>query len=130
MMGAIGTGNVEAGVVTASLGTSGTLYAFCVEPTVDPEGEVAAFCDSTDRWLPLVCTMNVTVATEQVRKMFNWSHDELERHIARHGCGRVGWSFLPYPLLGNETPNLPRGNRRFPWPEQRHHGVELYGAGW
>jgi xylulokinase len=64
MMGAIGTGNVQPGVVTASLGTSGTIYAFSVEPIVDPEGEVAAFCDSTDHWLPLVCTMNVTVATE------------------------------------------------------------------
>jgi len=27
MMGAIGTGNVQAGVVTVSLGTSGTVYA-------------------------------------------------------------------------------------------------------
>ena len=45
------------------------------EPVIDPQGEVAAFCDSTDRWLPLVCTMNVTVATEQVRKMFGWTHE-------------------------------------------------------
>jgi xylulokinase len=112
MMGAIGTGNVQAGVVTASLGTSGTLYAFCVEPTVDPEGEVAAFCDSTDRWLPLVCTMNVTVATEQVRKMFNWSHDELERHIAETPAGSGGLVFLPY-LTGERTPNLPRGTGVF-----------------
>jgi xylulokinase len=65
MMGAIGTGNVDSGVVTASLGTSGTVYAYSAEPVVDPVGEVAAFCDSTDRWLPLICTMNVTVATEQ-----------------------------------------------------------------
>jgi xylulokinase len=91
MMGAIGTGNVQQGVVTASLGTSGTLYAFCNEPVVDPEGEVAAFCDSTDRWLPLVCTMNVTVATEQVRKMFNWSHDELKSESAKLLPVRVGW---------------------------------------
>jgi hypothetical protein len=37
---------------------------------VDGQGEVAAFCDSTDQWLPLVCTMNVTVVTEQVRDMY------------------------------------------------------------
>jgi sugar (pentulose or hexulose) kinase len=54
MMGAIGTGNVQNGVVTVSLGTSGTVYAFSAEPVIDPQGEVAAFCDSTDRWLPLV----------------------------------------------------------------------------
>jgi xylulokinase len=41
-------------------------------PVVDGQGEVAAFCDSTDQWLPLVCTMNVTVVTEQVREMFRW----------------------------------------------------------
>jgi len=43
MMGAIGTGNVRAGVVTASLGTSGTVYAYSTEPVVDPQGEIAAF---------------------------------------------------------------------------------------
>jgi xylulokinase len=112
MMGAIGTGNVQAGAVTASLGTSGTLYAFSAEPVVDPEGEVAAFCDSTDRWMPLVCTMNVTVATEQVRKMFNWSHEELEKHVAETPAGANGLVFLPY-LTGERTPNLPKGTGIF-----------------
>jgi sugar (pentulose or hexulose) kinase len=32
MMGAIGTGNVRAGIVTASLGTSGTIYAYSESP--------------------------------------------------------------------------------------------------
>ena len=64
MMGAIGTGNTRAGLVTASFGTSGTIYACSEEPVVDAQGEIAAFCDSTNRWLPLLCTMNVTVATE------------------------------------------------------------------
>ena len=53
MMGAIGTGNTREGVVTASFGTSGTIYACSEKPVVDPEGEIAAFCDSTNRWLPL-----------------------------------------------------------------------------
>jgi len=108
MMGAIGTGNVQPGMITVSLGTSGTVYAFSSEPVVDPEGEAAAFCDSTDRWLPLVCTMNVTVATEQVRKMFNWSHEELEKHIAETPAGAGRLFFLPY-LNGERTPNLPLG---------------------
>ena len=55
MMGAIGTGNITPGVITASFGTSGTLYGCGGSPVVDPEGEIAAFCDSTDQWLPLVC---------------------------------------------------------------------------
>ncbi len=108
MMGAIGTGNVEPGVVTVSLGTSGTVYAYSAEPVVDPEGEVAAFCDSTDRWMPLVCTMNVTVATEQARKLFGWSHEEMDRHIAAAPAGAGGLFFLPY-LNGERTPNLPLG---------------------
>ena len=112
MMGAIGTGNVQAGVVTASLGTSGTLYAFSNEPVVDPDGEVAAFCDSTDRWMPLVCTMNVTVATEQVRKMFGWSHADAEKHILDVPAGANGLMFLPY-LNGERTPNLPAGTGVF-----------------
>ena len=61
MMGAIGSGNVAAGIVTVSLGTSGTLYSCCPSPVIDPRGEIAAFCDSTGNWLPLGCTMNVTV---------------------------------------------------------------------
>lgn len=108
MMGAIGTGNLGGGVVTASFGTSGTLYACSESPIVDPVGEVAAFCDSTDRWLPLVCTMNVTVATEQVRSWFGWSLEELERQVASVRPGAGGTAFLPY-LNGERTPNLPDG---------------------
>src|SRR5262249_50553112 len=108
MMGAIGTGNVQPGVVTASLGTSGTIYAFSGEPIVDPEGEVAAFCDSTDHWLPLVCTMNVTVATEQVRKLFGWSIRQLDQEVNKAEPGSGGLVFRPY-LTGERTPNLPEG---------------------
>jgi xylulokinase len=112
MMGAIGTGNVQPGVVTVSLGTSGTIFAHSAEPIVDEEGEVAAFCDSTDRWMPLVCTMNVTVATEQTRKLFGWSHEEMERQILTTPAGAGGLLFLPY-LNGERTPNLPAGTGMF-----------------
>lgn len=112
MMGAIGTGNVQPGVVTVSLGTSGTVYACSSEPVVDPAGEVAAFCDSTDRWMPLVCTMNVTVATEQVRKLFGWDHIRLEAEVASAPVGASGMLFLPY-LNGERTPNLPTGSGVF-----------------
>jgi xylulokinase len=108
MMGAIGTGNVQSGVVTASLGTSGTIYAFSAQPVVDPQGEVAAFCDSTDNWLPLICTMNVTVATEQVRRLFGWELAQLDQSVAGVAPGSDGLIFLPY-LTGERTPNLPNG---------------------
>jgi len=109
MMGAIGTGNVRSGIMTASLGTSGTLYAFSDKPVIDPRGEVAAFCDSTGHWMPLACTMNVTLVTELTRKLFaGWSHDNYDAEAAKIPAGSDGLLLLPY-LAGERTPNLPRG---------------------
>ena len=108
MMGAIGTGNVKSGIITASFGTSGTLYGFSDNPAVDSGGEVAAFCDSTDNWLPLVCTMNVTVVTEQVRELFSLDIESLEELVSSTQPGAGGLCFLPY-LNGERTPNLPNG---------------------
>ncbi len=108
MMGAIGTGNTRRGIVTASLGTSGTIYAYSDVPVIDPQGEIAAFCDSTNAWLPLLCTMNVTVATEFVRHLFNMSYDELTQAIGEAPVGSDGLILLPY-FEGERTPNVPDG---------------------
>ena len=108
MMGAIGTGNTRAGVITASFGTSGTIYACAEKPVVDPRGEIAAFCDSTNRWLPLLCTMNVTVATEMVREDLGWSHEKFAAEAARVPAGSRGLLLLPY-FEGERTPNVPDG---------------------
>jgi xylulokinase len=108
MMAAIGTGNIRPGTVTASLGTSGTIFACASRPVIDPEGEIAAFCDSADHWMPLLCTMNVTVATEAFRKLFAWDHDQMDKEISSAPKGAGGLVFLPY-LQGERTPNLPDG---------------------
>jgi xylulokinase len=108
MMGAIGTGNTRAGVITASFGTSGTIYACAEKPIVDPQGEIAAFCDSTNRWLPLLCTMNVTVATEMVREDFGWTHQKFAAEAAKVPAGSQGLLLLPY-FEGERTPNVPNG---------------------
>ncbi len=112
MMGAIGTGNTRAGVVTASFGTSGTIYACTEKPVVDPAGDIAAFCDSTNRWLPLLCTMNVTVATEMVRRDFGLDHAGFEKAAAKAPAGADGLMLLPY-LEGERTPNVPDGTGVF-----------------
>lgn len=109
MMGAIGTGNTRPGIVTASLGTSGTIYACAAKPVVDPQGEIAAFCDSTNQWLPLLCTMNVTVATELIRRDFKMDHRAFDATVARGVAGSHGLLFLPY-LEGERTPNVPDGS--------------------
>jgi xylulokinase len=108
MMAAIGTGNISPGTVTASLGTSGTIFACAPQPVIDPEGEIAAFCDSADHWMPLLCTMNVTVATEAFRNLFGWDHDRMNKEISDVPAGADGLIFLPY-LQGERTPNLPEG---------------------
>jgi xylulokinase len=112
MMGAIGTGNTRAGVITASFGTSGTIYACAEQPVIDPEGEIAAFCDSTNRWLPLLCTMNVTVATEMVRRDFQMDYATFDRTAAKAPPGADGLTLLPY-LEGERTPNVPDGTGVF-----------------
>lgn len=112
MMGAIGTGNTRPGVITASLGTSGTIYAYSSRPVVDPEGEIAAFCDSTGAWLPLICTMNVTVATELVKKAFNWDNTRLTKAVEKIEAGSDGVMLLPY-FQGERVPNLPEGRGVF-----------------
>lgn len=112
MMGAIGTGNTRQGIVTASFGTSGTIYACAEQPVVDPAGEIAAFCDSTNRWLPLLCTMNVTVATEMVRNDFGMTHAQFEATARKAPPGCEGLMLLPY-LEGERTPNVPDGTGVF-----------------
>jgi xylulokinase len=112
MLGAIGTGNTRQGVVTVSLGTSGTIYAYSDYPVVDSLGEFAAFCDSTGGWLPLACTMNVTVATELVKKLFSAGNEELETMVKKAPPGSGGLILIPY-FVGERTPNVPSGTGVF-----------------
>ena len=109
MMGAIGTGNVVPGVVSASFGTSGTIYAHADVPVVDPAGEIAGFCSSAGGWLPLLCTMNVTSVTEGVRALLGLDRARFERLVAAAPAGAGGLLLLPY-LAGERTPNVPLGS--------------------
>ncbi len=122
MMGAIGTGNVSAGVVTVSLGTSGTIYAYSATPVVDEaRGEIAAFCDSTGGWLPLLCTMNVTVATELVKKTFGMSTEALNTAATAVSPGAGGLMLLPY-FEGERVPAVPDGTGVWLGYNDRTHG--------
>ena len=108
MMAAIGTGSVASGRMTVSLGTSGTLFAGADAPVVDPGGNLAAFCSSTGHWLPLVCTMNCTVATELGRSLFDLGIAALEAEVSATEPGAGGVMTLPF-FNGERTPNLPAG---------------------
>ncbi|WP_420429159.1 xylulokinase [Algiphilus sp.] len=108
MMSALGTGNVVPGVVTVSLGSSGTIYAYSDVPVVDPKGAIAAFCASTGGWLPLLCTMNCTTSTELMRTLVNADIDAFEQHISTAPEGAGGVITVPF-FNGERTPNLPNG---------------------
>jgi len=91
-----------------SLGTSGTLYGYSSSALVDPEGKLAAFCSSTGGWLPLLCTMNCTVASEQIRSLFGMSIEEMNHRAAMASIGAEGIVVLPF-FNGERVPNLPKG---------------------
>jgi len=112
MMGAVGSGNVVPGVCTVSLGTSGTIYAYFAEPFVDPAGEIAAFCDSTGGWLPLLCTMNVTNTTELYKSLMKIGNAELEALAGQSPPGADGLLFLPF-IEGERVPVLPSASGAF-----------------
>ncbi|MCB1843808.1 MAG: xylulokinase, partial [Halioglobus sp.] len=107
MLAAIGTGTVSPGRIAVSLGTSGTLFASSDTPVVDSEGILAAFCSSTDGWLPLVCSMNCTVATELTRALLGTGLASLDARLAQSPPGAQGVLTLPF-FNGERTPNLPR----------------------
>lgn len=106
MCAAIGVGAIEPGPVVVSLGTSGTVFAYSDRPAVDPQGEAAAFCDSTGGWLPLACTLNCTGATEWVLALTGLDHAAFEQALDDSPPGARGLTFLPY-LAGERTPDLP-----------------------
>ena len=106
MMAAIGTGNVVPGRLTMSLGTSGTLFAYADTPLVDDAARWAAFCSSNGGWLPLICTMNCTVATEAAMRIARLDRGGADAAMASTAPGADGLVMLPF-FNGERTPDLP-----------------------
>lgn len=109
MMAAIGTGNVEEGRVTMSLGTSSTVYSFSSQPVIDKFGSVAPFCSSSGGWLPLVCTMNATNVVTQTLDVLGNNVLQIEVALQSTIPGAQGLVALPF-MNGERTPDLPRAN--------------------
>lgn len=118
MMAAIGTGAVREGRLSMSLGTSGTLFAWSADACIDPQGRWAAFCASDGGWLPLICTMNCTVATEQVARLLGLQRGQGESLMAASAPGADGLVLLPF-FNGERTPDLPLAKGAL-------HGVDLH----
>lgn len=106
MYGAVGTGNVEPGLVTVSLGTSGTAATVLDSPYIDPSGEIAAFRDSTGRHLPLLCVSNMANGYDEVRERLGLTHQAFDELVDREPPGNRGKVLLPW-FVGERTPDVP-----------------------
>jgi xylulokinase len=106
MMAAIGSGATAAGVLVASLGTSGTLFTRTTTPLVDERGQVMPFCSSDGAWLPLLCVQNLTGVLAAVERLTGQGHDALTAAAADVPPGSEGLLWLPF-LQGERLPDLP-----------------------
>ncbi|UCE07805.1 MAG: hypothetical protein JSW07_07170 [bacterium] len=106
MYGAIGTGNVTPGIVTISLGTSGTAYTFMEQSFIDPEGEIAAFCDSTGNHLPLLCVSNLANGYNALLNQYKLTHEQFNEVASQIAPGCDGRILIPW-YAGERTPDVP-----------------------
>jgi len=109
-MSALGCGAVEEGTWVLSLGTSGTLFGPTRLPIPDTSGAICAFCDATGQYLPLLCTINCTGATEEVKRLCGGTdHGALSKLAALEPPGCHGVTTLPY-FQGERLPNWPHAS--------------------
>ena len=109
MYSAIGTGNIEPGIVSISLGTSGTAYTILKKPYVDLSGDIACFCDSTGHYMSLLCISNMAGVYNTFLKENNLSHTEFEDLLSFTSPGNNGNIIVPW-YDGERTPDLPEGS--------------------
>ena len=107
MYSAVGTGNVRPGIVTVSLGTSGTAFTQMTTPFIDPQGEIAAFCDSTGGYLPLLCVSNLANGYNALLKQHDLDHAAFDNLVRNTPPGNAGRVLVPW-FMGERTPDLPR----------------------
>lgn len=106
MYGAVGTGNVRPGIVSVSLGTSGTAFSFMEEPFIDFTGEIASYCDSTGHYLPLLCVSNLANGYNQILEQYGLTHNEFNQVIQKTKPGNAGKLLIPW-YSGERTPDIP-----------------------
>ena len=124
--GAVGNGIVSAGIVSATLGTSGVVFAHSDEPTLDPQGRVHTMCHAVaGKWCVFGCMLSAggsfqwfrnNLADAEVAAAKKQKIDPYELLIAlakEAKPGGEGLFFLPY-LTGERCPH-PDPNARGGW---------------
>jgi len=111
--GAVGMGIVRAGVVSATIGTSGVVFAATDRPALDPHGRLHTFCHAIPgRWHVMGVTQSAGLSLRWFRDQFgpgaNDGRDPYERlsdEAAKVPAGSDGLFWAPY-LMGERTPHL------------------------
>lgn len=107
--GATGIGVTRPGVVSATIGTSGVVFAATDRPAMDPRGRLHTFCHaSPDRWHVMGVTQAAGLSLRWLRDQLGAHHDGYDGMIAeatRVPAGSDGVLWAPY-LMGERTPHL------------------------
>jgi xylulokinase len=106
--GAVGMGILEPGSVSATIGTSGVVFAATAAPTRDPKGRLHTFCHAAPGiWHVMGVTNGAGLSFRFFRDTFapGKSYDELTDLAAKVPAGSDGLLWLPY-LFGERTPHL------------------------
>ncbi len=106
--GAVGMGILEPGSVSATIGTSGVVFASTATPTKDPRGRLHTFCHAAPGlWHVMGVTNGAGLSLRYVRDTFapDRTYDELTALAATVRAGSDGMFWLPY-LFGERTPHL------------------------
>lgn len=115
--GAVGNGIVKKGVISATMGTSGVVFAHSDEVQIDPEGRVHTFCHAVrDKWHVMGVVLSAggslqwyrnQLCEQQVADAKRQKVDPYELITAQAEQappGSEGLFFLPY-LTGERTPH-------------------------
>jgi xylulokinase len=108
--GAVGMGIVRAGAVSATIGTSGVVFAATDAPAMDVKGRVHTFCHAVPgRWHVMGVTQAAGLSVHWIRDLLrnsaNLSYEQLTREAAAIPAGSDGVLWAPY-LMGERTPHL------------------------
>ena len=115
--GAVGNGIVRAGVVSASLGTSGVVFAHSEKVQTDPEGRLHTFCHAVrGKWHVMGVVLSAGGSFQWFRNQLGQAavaaakrkkvdpYELLTAEAAEAATGSEGLFFLPY-LTGERTPH-------------------------
>jgi xylulokinase len=112
--GAVGMGIVEPGAVSATIGTSGVVFAATSRPALDKKGRVHTFCHAIPgRWHVMGVTQAAGLSLRWFRDRFGVGdnasgadpYDLLSKEAATAPPGSDGVLWAPY-LMGERTPHL------------------------